>query len=98
MFLGISPDVGAFNQDGTACNIIFKDNPLEDFVELPATCKELKYSNILCGIIRGALEAVSMRVDAQIVGDVLQGDERTEIKVELKQMIEDEAGEDYHED
>lgn len=35
------------------------DNPLADFVELPPAYGELRYSNLLCGVIRGALEMVS---------------------------------------
>ena len=31
---------------------------LADFVELPESCTGLHYSNILCGVIRGALEMV----------------------------------------
>lgn len=42
-----------------ACMQILVDNPLTDFVELPDEFKELKYCNILCGVIRGALEMVS---------------------------------------
>lgn len=41
---------------------MFEENPLADFVELPDDGKaqdELWYSNILCGILRGALEMVS---------------------------------------
>lgn len=33
-------------------------NPLATFVELPPTCANLQYSNILCGVIRGALHMV----------------------------------------
>lgn len=29
-----------------------------DFVELPENCSNLKYCNVLCGVIRGALEMV----------------------------------------
>lgn len=38
---------------------ILEDNPLSDFVELPEGCNKLIYCNILCGVIRGALEQVS---------------------------------------
>ena len=31
------------------------DNPLNDFVELPENMKSLNYSNILIGVIKGAL-------------------------------------------
>ena len=37
---------------------ILDDNLLIDFVELPEGCQALKYCNILCGVIRGALEMV----------------------------------------
>ena len=39
---------------------ILEDNPLTDFVELPEGCGKLVYCNILCGVIRGALEMVSI--------------------------------------
>lgn len=35
------------------------DNPITDFVELPEDCSDLQYSNLLCGVIRGAFEMVS---------------------------------------
>ena len=38
---------------------ILEDNPLIDFVELPEGCGKLRYCNLLCGVIRGALEMVS---------------------------------------
>lgn len=37
---------------------ILEDNPLTDFVELPESCSNLIYCNLLCGVIRGALEMV----------------------------------------
>ena len=36
------------------------DNPLAMFVELPEEYRKLKYSNILCGVIRGALEMLQV--------------------------------------
>ena len=39
---------------------VLEDNPLVDFVELPANCSTLKYCNVLCGVIRGALEMVRL--------------------------------------
>lgn len=40
---------------------MFDENPLADFVELPDDGRaqdELWFSNILCGVLRGALEMV----------------------------------------
>lgn len=60
MFLGITADVTDWNVNGSACSLIFSDNPLVDFVELPPTIKnDLNYSSLICGVIRGALEQVS---------------------------------------
>lgn len=40
------------------CLVDFNQNPLDDNVKLPKQLKGLEYSNIICGIIRGSLEAV----------------------------------------
>lgn len=53
MFLGISPEVTAWNKDNTAFSLLFTDNPLIDFVELPPQYSNLQYCNILCGIVKG---------------------------------------------
>jgi hypothetical protein len=58
MFLGVSATVSNWSADGSECSLILDDNPLVDFVELPDTCQGLFYCNILCGVIRGALEMV----------------------------------------
>lgn len=58
MFLGISPLVTNWDQEGREFSLIFDENPLTEFVELPESHKQLKFSNILCGVIRGALQMV----------------------------------------
>ena len=61
IFLNITPIVTNWTVDNKQFSLIFEDNPLADFVELPDDGRaqdELWYSNILCGIIRGALEMV----------------------------------------
>lgn len=40
------------------CPQVLEDNPLVDFVELPEGCQKLSYCQLLCGVIRGALEMV----------------------------------------
>ena len=56
---------------------------------------QLKYSNIYCGVIRGALEQVNLKVTCDFVRDVLRGDDVNEIRVELKEILTEGAGEDY---
>ena len=62
IFLNITPVVTSWSADNKQFSLIFEENPLADFVELPDDGKaqdELWFSNILCGILRGALEMVS---------------------------------------
>lgn len=59
MYLGITPSVTCNNPSRTEFSLILDKNPLAEFVEeLPAGRSSLCYCNLLCGIIRGALEMV----------------------------------------
>eukprot|EP01134_Creolimax_fragrantissima_P001960 CFRG1960T1 len=88
-FLGIQPAVTNWSNDGKDFSLIFDNNPLCDFVELPADHPNLSYSNLLCGVIRGALEMVQMKVECKFVQDVLQGHTTTEMRVRLLEIIDE---------
>ena len=105
MFLGVQAEVGGFSQDQKSFSIYLQDNPLATFVELPGDeqggsddLRRLKYSNVYCGVIRGALEQINLKVDCNIVRDTLKGDDVNEIRVELKEVMTDGAGDDYKEE
>lgn len=110
MFLGVSPEVTMDQEDESICVLTLRDNPLgkgwycrykmcddvvAEFVELPSTMADLRYSNILCGVIRGALESVSLKVETEFISDILLGQDKTEIKIQLVEVIEEAAGDDY---
>lgn len=52
--------------------------------------KKLWYSNILCGVLKGALEMVQLDCQVWFVNDILRGDSTTDIKVKLLQVLKDE--------
>ena len=63
IFLNITPSVTNWSSDNKQFSLVFEENPLADFVELPDDGKsqdELWFSNIFCGVLRGALEMVSI--------------------------------------
>jgi len=99
MYWGNSPKVTGWNEEGTSCTLVFAtETPLEEFVDIPEAYKGLKYTQVLCGIIRGGLEAVSMKTQCEIVRDRLAGSETTEIRVDLIEIQREMAGEDYRDD
>ncbi|XP_035651669.1 trafficking protein particle complex subunit 3 isoform X6 [Oncorhynchus keta] len=65
MYLGITPSVTNWSPAGDEFSLILESNPLVDFVELPDNHSSLVYSNLLCGVLRGALEMVQMAVEVK---------------------------------
>lgn len=97
MFLGVTAEVSAMSADGNAFSLILNDNPLAEFVELPPQYSNLQYSNILVGVLQGALEMVQLQVEARFLKDVLRGDDCNEIRVELKGVMSNAMSEEYKE-
>lgn len=86
MFAGI--DVSLMQKNDQEFMISFKDNPLDLHVYIPDEYKGLSYSNIICGIIRGACEAVNVRIKCYFTSDkLISPNENYEIKIELEELI-----------
>ena len=66
MFLGFSPVVTNWSAASDEFSLILDNNPLAEFAELPEGHEGLLFSNILCGVLRGALEMVRMLDDADL--------------------------------
>eukprot|EP00472_Partenskyella_glossopodia_P010293 CAMPEP_0197515812 /NCGR_PEP_ID=MMETSP1318-20131121/818_1 /TAXON_ID=552666 /ORGANISM="Partenskyella glossopodia, Strain RCC365" /LENGTH=185 /DNA_ID=CAMNT_0043064275 /DNA_START=82 /DNA_END=639 /DNA_ORIENTATION=+ len=90
MFLGINAEV-TWGSNTYQFSIEFKGNPLVEFVELPEKLKDLDYSIILCGVIRGALNMVQMVVSCELKRSELKGDPVSEIQVTLKQIMQEKV-------
>lgn len=91
MFLGIPAVIGSWSADKKTFGLMFDDNPLSEFTELPEDCKSLWYSNVLCGVIRGALEIVNMKVECKFARCRLRGDDQNEIKVSLHEILTEQV-------
>uniref|UniRef100_A0A7S1QM50 Trafficking protein particle complex subunit n=1 Tax=Alexandrium catenella TaxID=2925 RepID=A0A7S1QM50_ALECA len=95
MFLGVGGEIVMWNRELTECSLHVPENPLAEYVELPNhLTNRLWFSNLLCGVVRGALEQLQLKVECRFHKDVLNGDEHNLIRIELKEVMRDDYGED----
>lgn len=62
LFLGTTASEADWNEEKTECNLVLQNNPFALFNEIPEEYHDLKYSNLLCGVIKGALEMVNVYI------------------------------------
>ncbi|CAG2100178.1 unnamed protein product [Medioppia subpectinata] len=96
MYLGVNPSVANWSAANDEFSLLIDSNPLAEYVELPDHLSQLKYSNVIPGVIRGALEMVQIEVQVWFVQDFLKGDATTELRIKFIRKLEDAlpAGED----
>jgi len=85
MYLNVMPTIDHWSPGSDEFSIILWNNPLTEFVELPDSLQNMNYLNVLPGVIRGALEMLSVPVRAWIKSDHLKGDNETEIRIQAIQ-------------
>ncbi|KAK7604548.1 hypothetical protein V9T40_005734 [Parthenolecanium corni] len=88
-YLSVFPQITNWSTANDEFSLIFETNPLTEFVELPDHCLNLKYNNILPGVLRGACEMVQMEVTSWFVQDQLKGDNVTELRIKFVKKLED---------
>lgn len=88
VFLNITAEVEKYDDKSKGCFLVFRENPFAEYVILPTSLiNSLWYSNIICGMIRGALEAVGIIVEAYFERDVLRGDEATVVRLKFVKVL-----------
>ena len=86
-YLGI---LGTFNQvSEKEYHLIFPENPISFYVELPESLDGLCYSNIICRMLRGMLETSGFEIQCEFVKDKMKGDELNDLKITLVKYIEE---------
>lgn len=89
-YLGIVPTVSNWSAGADEFSLIFDSNPLTEFVEIPPESHpELRYSQVLCGVVRGSLEMVHLEVQCWFVQDQMRGDATNEIRVKFVRKLEE---------
>jgi len=67
IFLNITAEVEKYDEKLKQCFLKFNENPFADFVILPNFLEKSQvfwYSNVLCGMVKGALESIGIIVEA----------------------------------
>ena len=93
-YLGVTADVVNWSEDGNSFSLQYED-PLAEFVMLPMHLQQsLWYSNLICGVIKGALEKINVNVECEFKKDKLRGNDTNEIRVTLIEMVKDKYEDD----
>uniref|UniRef100_A0A914BYR9 Trafficking protein particle complex subunit n=1 Tax=Acrobeloides nanus TaxID=290746 RepID=A0A914BYR9_9BILA len=82
-YLGITAQVTSWSANGDEFSLVLESNPLVEFVEIPPELSKLCYSQVICGAIRGSMEALHMEVSAALVTDP----NPTEIRVKFIRVL-----------
>uniref|UniRef100_A0A915D304 Trafficking protein particle complex subunit n=1 Tax=Ditylenchus dipsaci TaxID=166011 RepID=A0A915D304_9BILA len=83
-YLGVTAQATSVSPNGDEYSIVLESNPLVEFVEIPPEWSKICYSQVICGAIRGALEALHMEVLVQLASDVPNP---TEIRIKFRRVL-----------
>ncbi|GKY97817.1 hypothetical protein MPSEU_000739800 [Mayamaea pseudoterrestris] len=97
MFLGMSCEA-KWKEPNKSFLIQFVENPFTIFVEPPEEFIDLEYNQLLAGMCRGMLEVLQLDCAASVTQSILKGDEYYELTIELNQVLQEGAGDEYGEE
>nr|CAD2140988.1 unnamed protein product [Meloidogyne enterolobii] len=83
-YLGVIAQSNQIGNVGDEFSLVIDQNPLTEFVEKPVEFKDLCYSQVICGCIRGALEAMHMEVQVTLVADL---PDPTELRIKFHRIL-----------
>lgn len=63
----MQPSVSSWSNSGDEFSLVWEQCPISEWVELPQEVRGLKYCNLLCGALRGALEMVQLEIHSWFV-------------------------------
>ncbi|KAJ6220484.1 hypothetical protein RDWZM_006296 [Blomia tropicalis] len=89
LYMGFTPSITNWSASNDEFSIVIDQNPLTEYVELPDNLANLRYCNLLCGVIRGALEMIQIEAKIWFTQDFLRGDANTELRVKFLKKLED---------
>ena len=97
MFLGMSCEA-KWKQQGKSFVIQFVENPFTIFVEPPEEYLDLEYNQLLAGFCRGILDVLQLDCAVAVTKTMLKGDDLYELTIELNQVLQEGAGDEYGEE
>lgn len=67
MFLGVEATCSSSHYDDKTFFIVFRQNPLLEYVAIPPGYDDLIYCNVICGVIAGALRTLQLVVECKFI-------------------------------
>lgn len=92
LYLGVECIVVEVNEK--EFNLVFSENPLNDYVQLPSNFVNLWYSNLIPGLIVGGMEMLNIKAECFFIKDMIKGNDCNEVKVKLIEIIEERCKDD----
>lgn len=92
LFFESDASVSSWSNDQKKFSMTFNKNSLAESAKPPKDYNSFCFSTLICGVIRGALETVNMKVSCSFVKRKLCDEDCNEIWVSLHEILVEQAG------